>query len=152
MFDKSHDIKVLNSLIETMLDSADGYRRAAEEAQSSRFASDFMQRAGEREQLVSKLQEEVRRLGGTPEDNGSVLAAAHRQFLTIRDKITGGDDESVIAEVDHGETYLKEKWEAALRDDELSPETRNVISQCYENVRARQQEWRAAHKGMAATS
>lgn len=149
MFDKNHDISVLNSLIETTLDSVDGYRRSAEEASSSRFASDFLSRATEREQVVRQLQNEVRRLGGNPEDDGSVLAAAHRAFLTIRDRATGSDDESVIAEVDHGESYLRGKWETALQDDRISPETRSLITACWESVRAGQEKWHAVHKSMS---
>ena len=149
MFDQKHDISVLNSLIETTLDSVDGYRRSAEEASSSRFASDFLSRANEREQVVRQLQNEVRSLGGNPEDDGSVLAAAHRAFLTIRDRATGSDDESVIAEVDHGESYLRGKWEAALQDDKLSPETRSLITSMWESVRAGQEKWQAVHRNMA---
>lgn len=149
MFDKSHDIGVLNGLVQTTLDSVDGYRRAAEEATESRFSSDFMNRAAEREQIVRQLQTEVRRLGGNPEDDGSILAAAHRAFLSLRDRISGSDDEAVIAEVDHGETYLKEKWETAMKDEELSPETRSVITEAYGSISADQAKWRAAHASIS---
>ena len=148
----SHDISVLNSLIETTLDSADGYRRSAEEASSSRFANDFRQRATEREQVVTKLQDKVRALGGTPEDNGSILAAAHRAFLTIRDRATGSDDKSVLDEVDRGESYLDDKWQAALRDEQLSADARSVINQCYESVRSGRQQWEAINRNMETTS
>lgn len=148
----SHDIKVLNSLIETTLDSADGYRRSAEEASGSRFSSEFRQRATEREQVVTKLQDAVRRLGGTPEDNGSILAAAHRTFLTIRDRATGSDDKSVLDEVDRGESYLDNKWQTALQDDQLGTEARSVINQCYESVRSGREQWEAINRNMAATS
>lgn len=151
MLDKSHDISVLNSLIETTVDSIDGYRRSAEEATNSRFAAAFRERVSEREQVVSRLRDEVRRLGGDPRDDGSVLAAAHRAFLSLRDKVTGSDDEAVIAEVDHGESYLNEKWEMALKDDELSPQTRSVITECYSSVRAGRDQWRAAHESMSST-
>lgn len=150
MFEKSHDIRVLNGLIETTVDSIDGYRRAAEEATNSRFATAFRARVTEREQIVGKLRDEVRRLGDDPQDDGSILAAAHRAFLALRDKVTGSDDASVIAEVDHGETYLNEKWETALRDDQISPETRSVITQCYSSIRAGHDEWRAAHARVAS--
>jgi uncharacterized protein (TIGR02284 family) len=152
MFDKSHDINVLNSLIETTIDSVDGYRRSAEEATNSRFSAAFLERANERQQIVSKLRDEVRRLGGSPEDDGSILAAAHRAFLTLRDKVTSGDDNAVIAEVDHGESYLNGKWEAALNDTELSPETRSLIQQSYESVRSGHEQWRAVHQSMSATT
>jgi uncharacterized protein (TIGR02284 family) len=152
MFDKSHDISVLNSLIETTIDSVDGYRRSAQEASSSRFSAAFLERANEREQIVSKLRDEVRRLGGNPEDDGSVLAAAHRAFLSLRDKVTGSDDASVIAEVDHGESYLNGKWETALKDNDLSAETRSLIQQCYESVREGRDTFRRLHEDMSSTT
>ncbi len=148
----SHDISVLNSLIETTIDSVDGYRRSAQEASSSRFSAEFLDRASEREQVVSQLRDRVRQLGGSPEDDGSVLAAAHRAFLSLRDKITGGSDESVVAEVDHGESYLNGKWETALRDDALSTETRSLIQHCYESVREGHEKWRRAHEDMSGTT
>src|SRR3712207_1744586 len=57
----SHDITLLNSLIETTIDSVDGYRRSAQEATNSRFSAEFLERASEREQVVSRSEE--RRVG-----------------------------------------------------------------------------------------
>lgn len=147
--DKSHDISVLNSLIETTIDSVDGYRRSAQEATNSRFSSQFLERASEREQVVSKLRDQVRSLGGNPGDDGSVLAAAHRAFLTLRDKVTGSDDKAIIAEIDHGESYLNEKWETALRDDRLSQETRGIVQQCYDSVREGRDTFRRLHEDIS---
>lgn len=150
MFEASKDTNALNGLIETTLDSIDGYRRSAEQATNPRFASEFLARAAEREQVVATLRDEVRRQGGTPEDDGSVLAAAHRAFLTLRDTVTGSDDHAVIAEVDRGESWLNAKWEAALKDDQLSPETRDVIGRCYDSVRAGHERWEQAHRQLDA--
>jgi len=146
MFDSDTDTITLNSLIETTLDSIDGYRRSAEVATNPRFASEFRARAAEREQVVAALRDEVRRQGGTPQDDGSVLAAAHRAFLTLRDTVTGSDDHAVIAEVDRGESYLNAKWEAALKDDRLSPQTRDVIGRSYDSIRAGHERWEQAHR------
>ncbi len=148
----SHDISVLNGLIETTIDSVDGYRRSAQEASSSRFSSEFLNRANEREQVVSKLRDQVRQLGGSPEDDGSVLAAAHRAFLSLKDKVTGADDTAIIGEVDHGETYLANKWEAALKDEQLSPQVRQVVQQCYDSVREGRDTFRRLHEDMSGTS
>jgi uncharacterized protein (TIGR02284 family) len=152
MFDQNHDISVLNSLIETTIDSVDGYQRSAAEATNSRFTETFRQRAQEREQVVSKLRDRVRELGGTPESDGGLLAAAHRQFLSLRDKITGSDDQAVIAEVDRGESYLNGKWETALNDTKLSDETLSLIRQCYESVRSGHEQWEAVHDSLSNAS
>ncbi|MDT9601001.1 PA2169 family four-helix-bundle protein [Sphingosinicella rhizophila] len=148
MFEKKHDIEILNGLIETTVDSIDGYRRSAEEAPDSRFAAEFLDRAAERARVVVGLREEIRRLGGEPKDDGSLLAAAHRTFLTLRDTVAGGDDKAVIAEVDRGESYLNKTWEDALANEELSPEARKLIAQNYETVRAGHQRWQAVHHSM----
>jgi len=146
MFEAGLDVITLNSLIETTLDSVDGYRRSADEAPNSRFAAEFRARAQEREQVVATLRDEVRRQGGTPEEDGSLLAAAHRAFLTLRDRVTGSDDDSVIAEVDRGESFLNAKWEAAIANDQLSPETRDVIGRCYDSIRAGHDRWEQVHR------
>jgi len=150
--DASHDISVLNGLIETTIDSVDGYRRAAQEATNSRFSAEFLERANEREQVVSQLRDRVRQLGGNPEDDGSVLAAAHRAFLTLRDRVTGGDDNSVIAEVDHGESYLDGKWQTALKDGSLSPETRSLIQSNYDSVREGRERFRRLNEDLTGTT
>jgi uncharacterized protein (TIGR02284 family) len=148
----SHDISVLNSLIETTIDSVDGYRRSAQEATNSRFSAQFLERANEREQVVSKLRDAVRSMGGNPEDDGSVLAAAHRAFLSLKDKVTGSDDKAIIAEVDHGESYLATKWEAALKDDQLSQQTRSVVQGCYDSVREGRDTFRRMHEDLSGSS
>lgn len=130
-----HDIDVLNTLIETTLDSADGYSQAAANAKQSGYKDVFIRWADDRRQVVMQLQGQVRRLGGTPEDDGSILAAGHRMFLKLRDSVTGSSDEAVIDEVERGEDFIKAKYEAALEDEELSPEVRNAVVQAYSSVK-----------------
>ena len=146
-----HGVRVLNGLIETTIDSVDGYRRAADEVKGGRFSAAFADRAREREAVVALLRDEVRRLGGTPEEEGSLLAGAHRAFLSLRNAVAGQSEDSVVAEVDHGESYLKGKWQAALNDSQLAPETRQLVEQCYESVRRGYEEWRQAHRDLSST-
>lgn len=146
-----HDVTVLNSLIETTIDSVDGYRHSAGEATNAQFAEIFRTRAQEREQVVARLRERVTELGGTPEDEGGLLAKAHRQFLSLRDAVTGSDDKSVIAEVDRGESFLNGKWEAALADKELSTATQRLLTECYQSVRSGHEQWENMNKGINAS-
>lgn len=130
------DISTLNTLIKTTLDSVKGFEEARKDSDSGRFNSFFSECAQDRRQVVNRLQEEVRRLGGNPEDDSSVAGAAHRTFLNLKQAVTGSDDKAVIEEVERGEDYLKEKYETALRDVDLSPQTRAVIEQAFTSVRA----------------
>ena len=136
MAEKDHDIKILNSLIETTLDSADGYKQAATKAKNPQYKDLFQQFASERRQVVDELQSEVRSLGGNPEDDGSVLAAGHRAFLKLRDTVTGADDTSVVDEVERGEDFIKAKYEEALEDDELSAHVRDCVVRAFGSVKS----------------
>lgn len=133
--DAKHDIKVLNGLIETTLDSAHGYQDAAKNAKNPAFKSLFERRGMQRKQLTAELQNEVRKLGGEPEDDGTILASAHRAFLTLKNSVTG-DDQSVVNEVERGEDHIKHKFEAALKDNDLSAPVKQTISACYTSVKA----------------
>jgi len=148
----SKDEIILNSLIATTLDSVDGYRKAGEQADNQRLRSIFNDRANEREQVVRKLQESVRTAGGNPEDDGTVLAGAHRVFLSLRDAVTGDrDDDAIVAEVERGEDYIKGKFDTALNDTDLSPEARTVVSGCYDSVRAGHDQMSNLKHGMQAS-
>ena len=136
-----HDISVLNSLITTTIDSADGFERSAEDAGVGRFQQMFREFASERRQVVARLQETVRGFGGTPTDDGSLAAGVHRRWVDLRAAITrndadGGRDKAVIEEVERGEDWLKGKYDAALDDTALSPEALAAIREAYQSVRA----------------
>ena len=132
--DNSHDITVLNTLIRTTLDSYKGFNDACEDT-SGQHSQFFQQMARERSQVAGQLQAQVSALGGDPEDDSSFTAAAHRGFMDLKQMVMGSDDQAIIEEVERGEDYLKEKYEAALQDDELSPPTRQAIQQAYQSVR-----------------
>lgn len=130
------DVSTLNSLIKTTIDSIRGFEDAIEDQETGKFADIFREFASDRRQVVALLQEEVRRRGGTAEDEGSFAAVAHRTFMDLRQIFTTQNDRAVIEEVERGEDYLKEKYEAALSDTNLSSESRAVIQQAYQSVRA----------------
>jgi uncharacterized protein (TIGR02284 family) len=131
-----HAVKVLNSLIETTLDSANGYREAAENAQSSQYSSMFADRATRRAQLAGELQQEVRSFGGAPETDQSVLGKAHNKFVNLKNAIMGGDDKAVINEVERGEDVIKAKYEAVLNDQDLPSAARELINRAYGSIKA----------------
>lgn len=150
MADNNHDIGVLNTLIKTTIDSVNGYRDAAEDDKAGRFAAIFRERASERQQCVSQLQAEVRRLGGDPSDSASAMGSAHQAFMGLKDKLMGHEEKAVIDEVERGEDYIKDKYETALKDDRLSPQARTVIQEAYGSVRSGHDQMRDLKHGMEA--
>ena len=128
-------ISTLNTLIETTIDSITGYEESAQNVDNERFRQIFRERADERQQVVSQLREEVRRLGGDPEESGTFLGKAHQRFEDLKAAVTGRDEKAIINEVERGEDYLKEKFETALNAGTLSGESRSVVERCYQSVR-----------------
>ena len=147
-----HDIKVLNTLIETTIDSAEGYGEAAKDAENTRYAAVFQQRAAERRQVAQRLQQQVRSLGGTPEDDGTILAKAHRMFVELRAKMSSKDDTAIVDEVERGEDHIKAKYEDALKDKDVSAGTLSAINQPYESVKTGHDQMRDLKHALHAKS
>jgi uncharacterized protein (TIGR02284 family) len=131
----TNDVSVLNGLIETTLDSMKGYEDAAKDAESTQYATMFADFARDRAQVATKLQDQVRSLGKEPELDSTMLAAAHRTFMDLKQAITGKNDKAIIQEVERGEDHIKAKFEDAMKDSDLSPATLTVIMSAFASVR-----------------
>ena len=142
MTDTSHDIRTLNGLIATTIDSVDGYRTSAQDVENPRFAELFTARASERSSVAEQLRAEVKRLGGNPEDDGTLLAAGHRAFVNLKAAVTSRDDQAIVSEVERGEDHIKAKYEEALKDDTLSPASRSLVETAYGSVKSGHEQMR----------
>jgi uncharacterized protein (TIGR02284 family) len=83
MTNGTQDVAVMNTLIATLLDSVDGYESSADDLDNRMLAERFEDRVRERQEVVSALQHAVATAGGEPEDDGTVLASAHRAFINL---------------------------------------------------------------------
>ena len=135
MIGNADQTTILKTLTSTLNDSINGYREAAELAEGSQFQQIFRDNASERERVAGELAGEVRRLGGTPDEDGTVLGKTHQAFLDLKAAVTGRDDKAIINEVERGEDYLKEKFEAALDDENLTFDSRQIVERAYQSVR-----------------
>jgi uncharacterized protein (TIGR02284 family) len=136
MAEHSATISTLNTLIATTIDSVTGYEDSAQNIHDERLREMFRSRADERQRIVEELRSEVRRLGGDPEDGGSFMGKAHQRFEDLKAAITGRDEKAIINEVERGEDYLKEKWQAALQSGDLNGESHDIVERCYQSVKA----------------
>ena len=134
MAEISHDIRTLNSLIASVIDSVEGYSELAKDVYLPRFSQLFLDRANERRDVSERLRAEVTWLGGNPEDDGTILAAGHRAFVNLKSTVATRDDKAVVAEVERGEDHIKAKFEDALKDDDLSPTTRETIQGVWPSI------------------
>ena len=137
--DNNTDIQALTSLIETTLDSADGYEEAATGARGSTLQSMLRKRSEARRAVALMLQESVRALGGEPDEEGTALACAHRFLLNLPTGGKGHDTESIVAEVQRGEAYLKAQFASAMQNPAVSPHTMKTIADARRRICSRRE-------------
>lgn len=123
-------VSVLNDLIETCKDGANGFRAAAAAVQHADARTLFTSRVPVIERASEELQAEVRRLGGDPETTGSVAARLHRGWIGLKSAITGQDDAAIITECERGEQLAVRNYEDALRKD-LPADVRAIVERQY---------------------
>jgi len=152
MAENSEAISTLNTLIATTIDSITGYEDSAQNIDNNRLREIFRQRASDRQEVVQQLRSEVRRLGGNPEDDGSFLGKAHQRFEDLKAAVTGRDEKAIVNEVERGEDYLKEKWQAALQSGDLDGESHDVVERCYQSIKAGHDQMSQLKHGMEAPS
>jgi len=152
MADHNDEITTLNTLIATTIDSITGYEDSAANIENESFRQIFRDRASERQRVVEELRGEVRRLGGNPEDDGSFLGKAHQRFEDLKAAITGRDEKAIINEVERGEDYLKEKWQAALQSGNLHGESHDLVERCYASVKSGHDQISQLKHGMQASA
>ncbi|GAC1612489.1 MAG: PA2169 family four-helix-bundle protein [Novosphingobium sp.] len=131
-----HDVTVLNTLIATLLDSVEGYTKAAGDIEDSRLGTIFADRARERREVASQLQAVVTQQGGEPENDTTTMGAIHRTFFDLKTAITGRDNEAIVNEVERGEDYLKGQFETAMKNADLSSTARAAVDTAWTSVRA----------------
>lgn len=137
MLNNNKQVEQLDTLIATTLDSVEGYRESSKQIDDPQLTDFFNQRATERAEIVGNLQSLQKTLGGEIRDEGSILGSAHRQFVGVKDAVTGGNAsrEAIINEIETGESYLVEKFETVLNDDDMTGEPRTMVQNAYSQIK-----------------
>ena len=127
-------ISIVNNLIETCKDGENGFRTAAGGVKNSELTTLFNTYAQQRARFAAELQAEVRRLGGDPEQAGSVAASLHRGWINIKSVVTGEDEAAVIAECERGEDSAVANYQEALKAN-LPADAQSVVQRQYTEVK-----------------
>ena len=104
----------LSKLYTRLIDSRDGYKDAMESATSPSVKGILNDMAERRTRDAAELRSFLAREGMDLDDDGSLLAAAHRTFMNVKDAVTGTDDQAIIDEILRGEKALHEQYHDAL--------------------------------------
>jgi len=125
---------LLRSLVQTTIDSAEGYDRAAEQARSPELKAVLQDAAEKRRQLVTDLNTELVRLGGERQERGSTAGSAHQIWTRISTAFKDRD-EAAAERVEEGEDYIEKKFREALDRQDWEPATRQVLQRAHGQVK-----------------
>src|SRR5687767_13521548 len=76
-------VAALNELIETSKDGEKGFALAAKDSKDAALTVLFSEGEQSCRAAAAELQEQVRALGGNPDNDGSMKAAVHRGWLSL---------------------------------------------------------------------
>ena len=108
-------ISQLQELIQVNLDSAKGFREAADLIDDGLLQGKLLEIANSRDEQARMLQEYVSVNHEKPQREGSYSAALHRAWMNARAKFSSNDTYAVLAEAERGEDSIKAAYEDALK-------------------------------------
>lgn len=124
---------VFKSLTDTTFDSVEGYRKAADLADSPQLTQALQQRAQQREQTLRQMNAELERQGDELVTKGTLTGEMHQMWQSITSAFES-NDEAASERVEEGEDYIKGKFEKALESDQLEAQERAIVQQCYDDI------------------
>ncbi|QUL39089.1 PA2169 family four-helix-bundle protein [Erythrobacter sp. JK5] len=127
-------VDLIKNLTQTTYDSVEGYRLAAEKSDNPTLERAFARRAGDRAEILNRLNSAIQSRGEAPVTAASTQGKAHQFFLTLTEAL-GDSNEAAIKRVEEGEEYLAEQFRDALKREDLDKDTRMLIETAYRDVR-----------------
>jgi uncharacterized protein (TIGR02284 family) len=134
-------ISILNDLIETSKDGEQGFRKAAEDTKTAELRTLFLARAENCAKGAADLQQLISRLGGHPEQRGSIAGAVHRGWVDLKAAASGRSDLAILEECERGEDVAKARYRKAL-EEKLPDDIRSIVQRQYDGVQRNHDEVR----------
>jgi uncharacterized protein (TIGR02284 family) len=114
-------LHALQDLIQANIDSHNGFRHAARALDDLTLRSTFEQLAQDRRRHADELAHCLCWNGEQPRREGSVAAAVHHTWMSIRELLSTDDRFALLCETERGEEALQIAYEQALHSTAGTP-------------------------------
>jgi uncharacterized protein (TIGR02284 family) len=134
----STDESVTKEILETLEDGSAGFNKGAEKLEEigeGSLAGTFRTFGDQRRRFADELQGMANAYGDDPDRSGSIVAALHRGWMSLKDALTKDTPEAILEVASQGEDHAVTEYEKALQDD-ISPGLRTVLERQLIDVRA----------------
>ncbi len=110
--------KVLKEVIETLIDSQEGFKDIGEKLQDETLKRYFLSESLKRAQFKGDLEDVLIKEGVSDawKEKGSVSATLHRTWGDLKAKL-GGGDHTLLETAEQGEDTIKKAYADALKHD-----------------------------------
>jgi uncharacterized protein (TIGR02284 family) len=149
MLEKADLVAILNELIATNRDSAEGYRTAAEAVENADYRQIFLDSAQQRTDFIAILSDLVRQYGGDPEQSGHFAGTLQRAWINIKAALTQGDG-PIMAECDQSEEVALALYADTLPKN-LPEEMKTVVRHQLSEIRIAHERVHALNAALAQT-
>ena len=126
-------IATLNELIETSKDGEKGFALAAKDTQEPELTTAFAEGEKSYRTAAADLQDQVRMLGGHSRQVGSMKAAVHRGWMSIKSAMSSRDSQAILEECERGEDCAQARYADALKID-MPEAVRMMVERQYQDV------------------
>jgi uncharacterized protein (TIGR02284 family) len=144
--------RILNDLIATCRDSAEGFGKAAKGAHSDQLREQLTDIERSRSDFADQLADLARNLGFEPETTGHIGEILHRGWVDLETRIRPETDGHLIEGCRRGEEGTLRHFESALGREEFPAGARGLVEQQREQIREDLEKLGAATSSAARTS
>jgi uncharacterized protein (TIGR02284 family) len=139
----------LKHLLHIANDGKEGYKTAADDADSAELKALCTTYSIQRSEFEMELKSCIRQLGADSDnDSGGPLGAIHRVWMDIKTAVTGNDNHAILDACITGEKAAVEAYDKVLLNSSLPQEMRETltsqrssISECLTNVQTLEQQY-----------
>ena len=123
----------LNHLVQINKDAEAGFRTAAENIRNSELETLFNGYAKQHANFAAELQQEIKRLGGTFSDSGTLGGALHRGWLDLKSTLSGHSAAAILASCETGEESAEAAYSRAA-DANPSGQVHTLIDKHWQQI------------------
>ncbi|MCH5599783.1 ferritin-like domain-containing protein [Niabella ginsengisoli] len=151
---KTHEacISALNDLIKINNDRIEGYQKAVDELKDSEdfdLKALFVRMGMESEQHRVELADMVLSYGGEATDGSMVTGKLYRAWMDVKALFTGSDRETILNSCEGGEDAAQKAYQMALDDEDVMPETKQLIAKQKSSLKESHDEIKALRDAVA---
>jgi uncharacterized protein (TIGR02284 family) len=140
-------IDTLNELLTRSHDANKGYIEAGNQVSDVLLRKWLFSNAERRKEFILQLEQEIKRMGGTPDHGSGILGSLHRTWIDIKSTLTN-DDDAIIEECIRGEERAIEDYNEAILKFRAGDVTRQVLQRQRASIKAALDSLRAIERSV----